>query len=615
MAISIVNQSFSHAETSATPFAIAPTTAGNSLVIAVSVAIAGAVFASIVTNAGDSVSGLPFSSELNNSYDQSGTELTTAVFWIPSGVGGATTMTITCSASFNAWVYEISSNNPPIVVDAAPFMLTALNAAGAGYTPGDTGFINAGNVDATYQIDTVGGSGQVLTYHITGNGTGYKTASGVGTIVGTGGGNGNFTINITLACGVNYSDIDIPGTLVTGPTMVGTGVQDLYIACMTAGQVINVASPWTLDATDIGEGSSFGFGAAFLLNSGSQTAIFNQTSSGRWSVSGAAFKDSGPPPPPALPPCAPVDANSNLTQGVFITDLSLFIGPETALYNDPILPAALASFETTTEGRHAIVLDFNQGDGLYARDLGTVFSWPLIPVGGGPKTVLYVWQPSIIPMPEGIYGRATDWIDGGTPGDKFIQGIQIEADSFNVAKTPILQSSDDLSFHTLLEAPVVFNKQSIRSFSCAPFVAHSARVISTDGIEWRVWQTKLVFEPWPASCLNWQTELTSLGLTGWGHVREMNIAHVSTADLVLVLTFDAWPTITLPITNSSGQQAKVKVTLPVNKFKLMGLQISSTRPFRLFAQDLELKCKQWGTTGSYQILKPFGGPSRAGAVV
>jgi len=294
-----------------------------------------------------------------------------------------------------------------------------------------------------------------------------------------------------------------------------------------------------------------------------------------------------------------------------IADLSLTLTPATALYTAPVPDVNITASETTSEGRNAVVLDFFNGDGLYSRDLGTIFSWPM-----SARTVLYVWQPSIIPMPEGIYDRAEDWDFGGTMGDKFIQGLQIEADTSGVAKTFFLQDSDTLAMHALNEMPFTFAKQTSKSFSCVtPFIAHSARVISTDGVSWRVWQSKLVFQPFPSSCVNWQTEMTSLGFTGWGHVRETNIAHISTADLTLVLTFDFWPTITLTIPNSAGLQQKTKVTLPANKFKLLGLRVFSTAPFRLFEEDVELKAKAWGSQGPYTVLKPYGGKSSMAAIV
>ncbi len=294
----------------------------------------------------------------------------------------------------------------------------------------------------------------------------------------------------------------------------------------------------------------------------------------------------------------------------YISDLSLNITPATALYTNLVPTTQIEFYETTNEGRNAIVLDFNAGDGLYGRDLGTIFAFAV-----GSHTVLYQWQPTLIDLPEGIYGRSSDWDDAGHPGNKFIQGVVVEADSFNNPKTFFLQDSDTLELHTLYECPATFNQQSTKSFSCTPFLAHLVRVVSSDGVEWRVWNSRIVFQPWPETNLLWQTEKTSLGLVGWGHVREMNIAHVSTSDLTLTLTFDSWPTITLAIPNSNGVQNKTKVTLPPNKFKLIGLKISSCSPFFLFEQDIELKLGEWGRQGSYQVLKPFGGQSRTGAIV
>ncbi len=86
---------------------------------------------------------------------------------------------------------------------------TAVKAAGgSGYAPGDTGFIDAGNGDATYVIDTVGGGGAVLTFHLTDVGTGYAATNGVATGASSGVGTG-FTVNVT----VNRGDGSIKITL------------------------------------------------------------------------------------------------------------------------------------------------------------------------------------------------------------------------------------------------------------------------------------------------------------------------------------------------------------------------------------------------------------------
>ena len=336
-------------------------------------------------------------------------------------------------------------------------------------------------------------------------------------------------------------------------------------------------------------------------------AAWGSTSSTNWAAIAVAF--SSTPLIPPLPACVP-SVGGVMTNGTYITDLGLYIGPATALYTNPILAGRIAASETTLEGRKSIVIDFDSGAGLYARDFETVFTWPI-----GMGTVLDVWQPSLLEQPESVFGRAGDWDNAGNPGAKYIQGIVVEANSFNIPKTFQLQSADDLSFHTLNECPATFNLQSEKAFSCAPFVAHSARWISSDGVAWEVFGTRLVFQPFPEMTLNWQTELSSLGLIGWGHVREINLPHISTANLTLVLTFDFWPTITINVPNSGGLQVKTKITIPPNKFKLIGFRVYSTAGFRVFASDLEVKVKQWGSTGPYDILKPFGGQGSSGAAV
>lgn len=293
-----------------------------------------------------------------------------------------------------------------------------------------------------------------------------------------------------------------------------------------------------------------------------------------------------------------------------IADLSLTISPYTALYTQLVPDANIVATESHTEGRAAVVLDFNAGNGLYSRDLGAVLSWPL-----GVGNLLRIWQPSQIPQPESVYNRPGDWSDGGYPGAKFVQGIIVQADSFNFQKRFTLQASDDLSFHPLLEMPATFNGQTEIAFSCVPFIAHNVRRVSTDGIAWRVWNERLVFQPYPELTMNWTAPQTALGLTGWGHLRELNLAHISTANLTLTLSFDAWPQILLTIPNSGGVMQKVKITLPANKFKLVQPSLTSTAPFRLFAPDLEVKLGQWGRSSGYQVLKPFGGPNQAGAEV
>ena len=266
---------------------------------------------------------------------------------------------------------------------------------------------------------------------------------------------------------------------------------------------------------------------------------------------------------------------------------------------------------TTSSGVAPYIIDFTAGFGSDLIDVGLALNWAT-----NSSNVLDLWQPDFIFLPESTQDQPTDWDDGGYGGNKFVQGLMLEADTFNAAKAIIVQRADDLATFTPNESPIVFNGQSIKPLTFTPpFIAHSMRITSTDGLPWRKWSWKWVFEPYPEATVEWQTELVSHGFVGWQHLREMNIAYSSTTTLTLTLTFDQWPTITLTIPNSSGAQTKFKTPIPANKFKLIGYRLSATAPFYLFKDFCEAKVRPWGSNGPYQIVTPFGGAAQIGAEV
>lgn len=295
---------------------------------------------------------------------------------------------------------------------------------------------------------------------------------------------------------------------------------------------------------------------------------------------------------------------------------SLTVKPYTALYTSQVSDAVISVSSSTAQGRTETVLDFNAGEGVNTRDFEAVFSWPI-----SQGTVLYVWQPSIVPFPENTYNRASDWMPMGG-GAAFCQGVIIEADTFNVPKVFQLQDSDTLAFHTLNEVGtgIAFNRQSIKAFSCTtPFVAHLVRLTTDDGIPWRVWNTNLVYQPFPEQTRLWQTELTSIGGVGWQHLRLMNLEYISVAPITLTFTVDtgngsiAPGAITIP--SSSGTQTKLFLQMSYNKWKLISFMASCSAPMNLFLEGLEVWVRSWGDSSVYRKIKPFAGPSAPGALV
>jgi hypothetical protein len=64
----------------------------------------------------------------------------------------------------------------------------------------------------------------------------------------------------------------------------------------------------------------------------------------------------------------------------------------------------------------------------------------------------------------------------------------------------------------------------------------------------------------------------------------------------------------------SGAYQKVYLPLPVNKGMFYDLSITGSS-VRVFADDFEVVAKQWGSTGPYGVLRPFGQPNTQGAKI
>jgi hypothetical protein len=279
-------------------------------------------------------------------------------------------------------------------------------------------------------------------------------------------------------------------------------------------------------------------------------------------------------------------------------------------------PPSISGVATTQE--QGYVIDFEPQNEVYARDMGMQIWWAISgeSVPSGHNTVLSVWQPSLVPVPETINGRVSQWDNAGVIWNKWVQGFLIDGDTAGQAKgLSVLGEGGQVAVPS---EPVVLNGRGVVAFSLAsPIITHVMRLTSADdNIPYRLYNLQWVFEPYPESCMNWVSVPTSHGFQGWQHIREMNIGHRSITDLTLILTPDAGPPMSFVIPNSNYAVTKTKVTITApNKFKVMQYALFSTAPFYLFLNDIEVKLGIWQRIGPYQIIKPFGGPSNVGAVV
>lgn len=256
-------------------------------------------------------------------------------------------------------------------------------------------------------------------------------------------------------------------------------------------------------------------------------------------------------------------------------------------------------------------------------------SFPVISIGGGTlqnfislllvwtddfsvqsqPSQLYAWQPSFAVQVETIQDRFSDWTDVGTPANKFFQGVLIDADTFGVDKTIIIQDADTGQGHVLQPAPVNHNGRKTLPYSFAtPFLAHSVRDITTDQVPWRRFGIQYVFQATPEAVETWITQWTALGGKGYQHIPRIEASYASAAPVTLAIqSYDGTSPqpIVLPVTG--GQTRRVLLTLTLNKGQLYRFSATSSLPFQMFLDDFIIWRGQWGRNAQYESYRNLGG--------
>lgn len=278
-----------------------------------------------------------------------------------------------------------------------------------------------------------------------------------------------------------------------------------------------------------------------------------------------------------------------------------------ALYDNGTSSSAISS--ATGASRIRFVRDLSLGVGDLKRSMALDISW----LGINGVTKLYEWMPSALLKPESVFRRASDWENGGYNGPKWVQGIRITADTFNVAKDLTVQFDEAQTGASL---SITHNGEVTKDYSWTPFVAHNLRLLGTDDDSWRLMQLEWIWEPEPPLATRWHTQYTSLDLPGYMHIREAMIPHRSTADITLQVLIDGVAN-SYSIAHSGGDRKRSYLPLKALKGKFHQFVLVSAAPFSLYLLDVEVRCGSWGRQDGYQIVKPFGDRSRTngGAII
>jgi hypothetical protein len=302
----------------------------------------------------------------------------------------------------------------------------------------------------------------------------------------------------------------------------------------------------------------------------------------------------------------------DLRAGMQWGDMWLYSNPTTALTVTPMSFGSPATTPTTVAatGGAASQTPISLGGELLADFLGMMITWADTYAGGAPATLLNAWQPSLIPKPETIADRYTDWYDGGTEQAKYMQGFLLHADTLNAVKGLQARDGDALGLHAFTPA-VQHNGESIKAYSfVAPFIAHMVRLEPTDQQPWRFFDVDWIFEPTPESAETWQTQGTAHGLQGYMHVKQVYACYAATQPVTLTITsYDGQSPQPIVMPATGGAMQKTTFILTANKGSLYFYAATSSAPFALFLDSWEIWVGGWSRQDKYLRYRNIGAPT------
>lgn len=264
------------------------------------------------------------------------------------------------------------------------------------------------------------------------------------------------------------------------------------------------------------------------------------------------------------------------------------------------------TIETPSRPSNPVVFDL--GGEVEARNIAIDVSWSQ--TNANSDAIFYSWTPTAIPKPENIELRASDWDDAGYQGNKFIQGVVLEANTYGVTKTVNVIGDAGTIEATL---SVTHDGQEQLPYSWPPFLTHMLRLQSTDDNPWELFGVRWVFNPAPEFVTFWETQTRPINGKGYGHMRDGYATIISNAPVTYQVIVDGvsytvydGDTGASTIPSTAGVQLKKYVIYPPIKGKIVRHNLTSSAPFALFMDSSEIRVHSWGDTGVYEQLRPFG---------
>lgn len=233
------------------------------------------------------------------------------------------------------------------------------------------------------------------------------------------------------------------------------------------------------------------------------------------------------------------------------------------------------------------------------------FSWDAVyaqqvrirPTGNCAEWIRYKLEWLSDPEPPRIPGWNTNWDDFGSMSDKWIKGYLIEADTFGIAKTVVLDIDGALAQDS---RSLTFSGPGIQHIAFAKLKGRLFRLRATDSQYGKFYRWQPIFDEEPLALTRWETEELTHGIRGWSKPLEIWTTLRSTTAVSLVITaFNAsgtqldQSTYTLPTT--AGAKICQRVLLNPTKGVLYTYVFTAASPFTLYREESAVYVEGWTT--------------------